>query len=224
MHNVNIPTHVELPTSRQLMRSTVIAIAAAATLLITVVLPAEYAIDPTGIGRALRLTEMGEIKKQLALEVEADEKIKDAPSLPAASKNWGSSLMDSIWSVVGVRSAAAHTNHDTDDVAVAARSDSMTVKLAPSQGAEVKVITVKGAKVNFSWTSDGRVNFETHGEAEGSSKPQSYNKGRDVTKDEGTIVAAFDGQHGWFWRNRGRTEVTITLKVEGDYSQLKRVM
>ena len=35
-------------------------------LLVTMVLPAEYGIDPTGVGRVLGLTEMGEIKQQLA--------------------------------------------------------------------------------------------------------------------------------------------------------------
>ena len=37
----------------------------AAGLLITTVLPAEYGIDPTGVGRALGLARMGEIKVSL---------------------------------------------------------------------------------------------------------------------------------------------------------------
>ena len=61
MHNANIPTHVELPSSKQLVRSTVIAIAAAGAILVAVVLPAEYGIDPTGAGKVLGLTEMGQI-------------------------------------------------------------------------------------------------------------------------------------------------------------------
>lgn len=74
MYNSNIPTQAELPTSAQLLRSTIIAIVTAALLLVTVVLPSEYAIDPTGIGKLLGLTEMGEIKAQLAEEAEADAK------------------------------------------------------------------------------------------------------------------------------------------------------
>ena len=49
-----------------------IAVIAALAILITVVLPAEYGVDPTRIGRVLGLTEMGEIKQQLAEEAEAD--------------------------------------------------------------------------------------------------------------------------------------------------------
>ncbi|HYE50643.1 MAG TPA: hypothetical protein VEB20_13705 [Azospirillaceae bacterium] len=62
----------DLPTARQLVRSTLVALAVAALLLVTVVLPAEYGIDPTGIGRLTGLAEMGEIKSQLAEEAEAD--------------------------------------------------------------------------------------------------------------------------------------------------------
>lgn len=49
-------TDPHLPTLPQLARATAMAVATAATILITTVLPAEYGIDPTGIGRALGLT------------------------------------------------------------------------------------------------------------------------------------------------------------------------
>jgi hypothetical protein len=72
MFNAEIPSRAELPSTRQLLKSTAIAIVVAAVILLTVVLPAEYGIDPTGVGRALQLTQMGEIKKQLSIEAEAD--------------------------------------------------------------------------------------------------------------------------------------------------------
>ena len=65
MYNSNKPNPEELPSSRQLIKSTVIAAAAAAVILVTVVLPAEYGVDPTRIGKALGLASMGEIKTQL---------------------------------------------------------------------------------------------------------------------------------------------------------------
>lgn len=62
----------EPPSPRKLLRSTLIALAVAVLLLVTVVLPAEYGIDPTGVGRVLGLTRMGEIKTRLAKEAAAD--------------------------------------------------------------------------------------------------------------------------------------------------------
>src|SRR5437773_2443403 len=79
-------TDAELPTSRQLLRSTLIAVAAAAVLLVTVVLPAEYGIDPTGTGRLIGLTQMGDIKKQLVIEAEADRALSQS-TLSGAQPN-----------------------------------------------------------------------------------------------------------------------------------------
>lgn len=55
-----------------LIRSTLIAAGAAGAILVLFWLPAEYGIDPTGVGALTGLTEMGEIKQQLAAEAEAD--------------------------------------------------------------------------------------------------------------------------------------------------------
>lgn len=73
MYNSDMPTRAQLPSNGQLIRSTLIALVSAALILVTVILPAEYAIDPTGVGRALGLTEMGEIKAQLEQEAKEDE-------------------------------------------------------------------------------------------------------------------------------------------------------
>ena len=72
MYNTDLPTRAELPSSARLWRSTIIAFVAALAILVTIVLPSEYGIDPTRVGRILGLTEMGEIKTQLSAEAEAD--------------------------------------------------------------------------------------------------------------------------------------------------------
>src|SRR5215207_8018897 len=72
MYNSDLPNRAELPTSGQLLRSTLLAAGVATALLVAVVLPAEYGIDPTGAGRLLGLKQMGEIKTQLHDEAEAD--------------------------------------------------------------------------------------------------------------------------------------------------------
>ena len=72
MNNAPKPNLEDLPTKAQLFRSSIIAGIGAVAIMVTVYLPAEHAIDPTGVGRVLGLTEMGEIKNQLAEEAEAD--------------------------------------------------------------------------------------------------------------------------------------------------------
>ena len=216
MYNTDIPTRAELPTSRQLIRSTVIAIIAAAAILVTIVLPAEYAIDPTGIGRLIGLAEMGEIKAQLAEEA-ARDRIRDRElqqqSAPSTDKR--SSLLGRAFAGMLIGTANAQA-------ASAGRKDEMTVTLKPNEGVEVKLAMKKGAKANFTWTvSGGVVNFDMHGDVGG--KETSYEKGRGVPEQKGVLQAGGDGMHGWFWRNRGRADVSVTLKVDGDYSAIKRM-
>src|SRR5262245_28730879 len=91
MHNAPAPPASELPTPKALLRSTVIAGVVAAVILVTIVLPAEYGIDPTGIGRPLGLTRMGEIKVALANEAAADA-AADSAAAAAASAAAGSNL------------------------------------------------------------------------------------------------------------------------------------
>ena len=202
------------PRPAQLVKSTAIAIVAAAAILVTIVLPSEYGIDPTGAGRALGLTEMGEIKTQLAEEAEQDRIRDQQNAAPApATPQQGSGLLDRIYAEFLVGSAQAQE----------ARTDEMSVTLAPGEGAEIKLVMVKGAQANYSWTANGAaVNFDTHGD--GGGENISYEKGRGVAEDEGVLEAAFDGNHGWFWRNRTDADVTVTLKTSGAYTDIKRVM
>ena len=55
MYNTEIPKNIQLPSSKKLIKSTVIAAISAVVVLVTCVMPAEYGIDPTGIGKAIGL-------------------------------------------------------------------------------------------------------------------------------------------------------------------------
>lgn len=69
----------------------------------------------------------------------------------------------------------------------------------------------------------GAVNFDQHGDSTGA--PNSYigyDKGTRVEADSGTLVAAMDGGHGWFWRNRSGRNVVVRLIVSGEYAEIKR--
>lgn len=219
MYNTDMPTRAELPSTQQLLRSTVIAILAAAAILVTIVLPAEYAIDPTGIGRALGLAEMGEIKQQLAKEAEEDRQ-RDQEILLDRRSGLGGILTGLFIGTAQAQTVQVQTVQA--QTTPATRRDEMTVTLKPGQGAEVKLEMKQGAKATYSWTATGEVNYDLHGD--GGGKETSYKKGRGTAKDEGTLTAGFDGHHGWFWRNRTKAEVSVTIRTEGQYAAMKRVM
>lgn len=235
MYNSDLPTRAELPSSRQLLRSTFIAFATAVALLVTVVLPAEYGIDPTGAGRLLGLKDMGEIKVQLQQEAERDA----ASDAQANQPDRRSSLLGRI--VAGLLIGEAHAHSDEaheqsegvnsqspkahEHTETAEWKDETSVTLQPGEAVELKADLKKGEKIQYFWTANGgRVNHDTHGEPHSDpSAFKSYSKGRGVKDDEGTLEAAFDGRHGWFWRNRSSDAVTVTLKTSGDYTEIKRM-
>jgi hypothetical protein len=37
------------------------------------------------------------------------------------------------------------------------------------------------------------------------------------------IEAAFDGHHGWYWKNRTRGTMTVTLQTNGEYTDIKHM-
>ena len=208
MYNANKPRASELPSTGKLLKSTGIAVVVAAGLLVTVVMPAEYGVDPTRIGSLFGLTEMGRIKVSLAAEAQAEDV---AEATPAAAG--GSVATTAPPTPAGAASAAP----------AGLRSDRTVLTLAPDQGAEIKLVMQAGATARFTWTSSsGRINYDTHADRPGTAY-HGYNKGSaERVKDE--LTAAFTGSHGWFWRNRTGEPVTITLTTEGAYSEIKRVV
>jgi len=202
MHNAPKPKLEDLPTKAQLRRSTLIAGIGAVFIGICVYLPAEYGSDPTGVGSILGLTEMGEIKQQLAAEAAADEALHGGDE--------SSSLMNDIF---GLFVSTAHAQE--------AWTDEITFTLAPSESTEIKATMEEGATLNYAWTSTGgRVNFDLHAHADGDSV--TYEKGRGQTSGEGSFETPFAGDHGWFWRNRDNEDATVTLQLRGDYSEIVR--
>jgi len=221
MYNTDMPTRAELPTSAQLIRSTAIAFITAMVLLVTVVMPADYGIDPTGIGRVLNLTQMGEIKKELAAEAAADAMAQAAGGVTAPASTEPAAQPDSAAPVAAAAPAPAPVTAAKAETVKVQWRDETQVTLKPGEGIEIKLSMNEGAKALYAWTvQGGAVNFDTHGDGLGRSI--SYEKGRGVAADEGELVAAFKGKHGWFWRNRGDAAVTLLLQTSGDYAKIER--
>jgi len=209
MYNANFPHKSELPSTAKLIKSTVLAAVAAGVILVTVVMPAEYGIDPIGVGRLLGLKRMGEIKMSLAREAAAEIAVPPAAGTRPADQD--------------MRPAPVPAPEKAK-AAAAARTDEMSLTLAPNQGAEIKLALAKGRKAKYSWTSSGgRANYDIHGDSrELKIKYHGYSKGSGKTAS-GVLTAAFDGHHGWFWRNRTGAALTVTLNVSGEYTGIKKV-
>jgi hypothetical protein len=213
MHNSKNPAPDQLPTTAKLIKSTLIAVVAATAILVTVVLPAEYGIDPTGVGRLVGLQQMGEIKTSLAKEAAAEKAAALAAlSDPQEETPASSGTPQTPEPVAEPQQAPGTLTHET------------IFTLAPDASTEIKLEMTKGNTVEFAWSTDGEeAVFDLHADSKALSiNYHSYTKGSD-SRDEGVLEAAFDGFHGWYWKNRTDAPLTITLQTSGQYQSLKRM-
>ena len=179
----------QVPSGATLARASAVALMGAMVLLMTVVLPAEYGIDPLGTGRALGL---------VALTEDATDEPAVAPAATA--------LMPAIDGPVGYYPAEY-------------RFDSRDIVLQPYDFIEYKYRLEKGAAMLFSWSASSEVVHDFHGEPDGAAKDysESFDK-RSRRRGDGSFTAPFSGIHGWFWENQGNEPVTVKLNTAGFYS------
>ena len=211
MYNAEIPKDIELPSSKKLIKSKAIAAVSAVVVLVTCVMPAEYAIDPTGMGKVLGLTKMGEIKQSLAEE--SENGINAAQAVNSVEQ-------------ISVETSTQTAADNAQMIMPAINKESISIELKPGQATEVKLTMPQSASVNFDWKAvGGGLNYDTHGDPVNAPKGfyHGYGKGKNETTQQGVLKAAFDGKHGWFWRNRTENPVTVTLLVEGQFSEMKNV-
>lgn len=188
-----LPTRIS-PSPATLARATGGAVLAAIAIVTLFVLPAEYGIDPTGAGAALGLTGM------VAGEAET------APAAPAAA---GASDIATPTKASIARSTPW-------------RQDEMSITLPPHSGQEVKAHMQKGDSFIFEWQSTAPIKAEMHGEVEHAADGAftDYWKEKAISGGQGDFTAPFAGIHGWYFRNKGETPVTVTVRTVGFYKDL----
>lgn len=206
-------THASLPSTGKLLKATVIAAAVAAVLLVTTVMPAEYGIDPTGIGAKLGLTTLASIDAE---DAETPDAAPAAESPDMAARNAAEAAKAAAAFGAKVKQTFAAQALTPVVAAASPRSESMTVTLEPGKGVELKMLLDTGQGVVYRWSADADVAVDMHGERPSVKGPwTSYAIEAAQRSAAGTFIAPFDGTHGWYWENRGAAPVTVTVDVSG---------
>jgi len=186
----NVPL-VQAPTGRALVKASVIALAVASILLVTVVFPAEYGMDPLGTGGALGLSALsGAAAVEEPVPVPEGVKVVPVQEGPFA-------LYPAEFKV-----------------------DSRELVLGPYEYVEYKYHLERGAAMLFSWRASGDVMHDFHGDPEGQSSStaaQSFDA-RPRRQADGSFTAPFTGIHGWYWENPGGETITVRVTTSGFYT------
>lgn len=181
------------PSKSAILKATVIALAVAVVILFVAVLPAEYGIDPLRTGKALGLIGLSK-----------------ATETATATAGRATPVQ------TGIYVAEPQTY----------KVDSEDLALSPGEGVEIKYHMKKGDAMVYGWKASGKVQFEFHGEPDQKPRPdyfESYQLDDKVGQDHsyGSFTAPTTGIHGWFWENKGKTEVKIHLTTAGFYDSAK---
>jgi hypothetical protein len=171
--------------------ATAAAMFVAGVILITVILPAEYGVDPVGTGRWFGLTQIAQAAGTTETTAGAASSEEVLPVRPGANTPQSQSF----------------------------RRNTMTFKLGPREGLEYKYKMEKGASFVYAWKATAVVGFEFHGEPEGAPKgyAESYEKS-EKSAASGSFFAPTSGIHGWWWENLGTEPVTVTLDATGFFT------
>lgn len=195
MHDISDLNGEGLPSNKSLIKATIVAFFTGCILLVTIILPAEYGVDPTGLGDKLGLTQMS-----MASESKSVNTTIQSEDLESGS------VIGPVW-----KSTTPF------------RSDTMILTLLPNQGAEIKAIMDKNENLFFNWeVKGGAAYFDMHGEALNAVGDEftSYWEGDNETNTSGAFVAPFDGTHGWYWQNKGSEAIEVHLSTSGFYKEL----
>jgi hypothetical protein len=165
------------------------ALLAAGLILVMFVLPAEYAVDPLGIGAKTGLLDLGTTGQQVqALNASASSGATQAAIIVPQERAFA---------------------HETVDFKVGPR-EGMEYKYRLDKGEALLFSWKATLPVNY------EAHAEPDGAPRGYA--QSYEKGQRRSEASGTLTAPFSGIHGWFWENTSDQEVTVTVTTAGFYN------
>jgi hypothetical protein len=185
MNEITVPIH---ESKQHIAAASGIALLVAGLLVVTVVLPAEFAVDPLGTGAMLGLRDLGVVGQQ----VEALNKAGGTTAGQAA--------------IIAPRDKPF--NHETVEFTLQPK-ESVEYKYRLAKGESLLYGWKSTAPVDYEFHA------EPDGAPRGYA--QSYEKSAGARQD-GTLTAPFNGIHGWYWENTTTQPVTVTLSSAGFYT------
>jgi hypothetical protein len=164
------------------------ALLVAGLILVMFVLPAEYAVDPLGVGAKTGLLDLGVTGQQVAaLESSASTGSSQAAILVPQERGF---QQETVEFTLGPR-------------------EGMEYKYRLDKGQALLYSWTASVPVAY------EAHAEPDGAPRGYA--QSYEKGAGRERASGTLTAPFTGIHGWYWENPTNQPITVTVSTAGYY-------
>ena len=183
---------VETPTTEirnRLAVATGAALLVAGLVLVALVLPAEYALDPLGTGAKLGLLDLGVTGQQVdALET-------------------GKGTAAGGGTILAPQEAAFKQETITFE---AKPREGFEYKYRLEKG--------EALLYSWTASSPMNAEFHAEPDGAPRGYAQTYEKKDGMTAASGTLTAPFSGIHGWYWENTTDQPATVTLTTAGYYN------
>ena len=186
---MSTPSEQTVEARQRLLVAAGAALLGAGLILVMFVLPAEYAVDPLGIGARTGLLDLGLVGQQV-----------EALS--------GSAATTGATATIVVPQDRAF-KQETVEFKVGPR-EGMEYKYRLDKGEALLYSWKTTGPVNY------ELHAEPDGAPAGYA--ESYEKRNGVATASGTLTAPFPGIHGWYWENTTDQEITVTLVSAGYYN------
>lgn len=199
--------------TKKIVKATVIALIIGAIILITSVLPAEFGLDPTGVGKYLGFSKLHHPVENMDAIPQVDMVTQQSNRI--LKLEHGGSSPDVIIPV--------EANNPAPEKQLEEREDSIQVSVPIGEGIEYKINMLKYGKVKYEWTTDkGTVFFDFHGEVKQKNPTENvYFESFTIAYSNniiGNFLAPYEGKHGWYFKNKSENDIMITIRLKGQYS------
>lgn len=205
----------EGPSRKSLARAAAWTFLGAAAVTFLFVLPAEYGVDPTGLGARLGLTELVDVDGPTGEAVSQRLVEGTFPTPPAEFDYFDPEVLGDPFSRTQGRRF---------------RSEKIEIPLDDLEQVEVKAVMKQGDALVYTWRLlEGTVIYtDFHADPlEVEKYPDEYwirYHESESSTESGSIVAPFDGNHGWYWLNIEENPVRVELEVHGYFESLEEIM
>ncbi len=171
-------------------------------ILITIVLPAEYGIDPLGFWKMTWLNKLAPNYQEENLEsnMDIEEKVVETNSIK-------------VEEIISIKKEKSYDYQTLEK----------TYTLNAKANTEIKFKMYKWSEMTFDWESSELVYFDQHWEPTTKEwkdfLPYKTVKEWKQMSDNWKLVAEFTWTHGWYWRNLSNNKATIKLSLKGNFEE-----
>ena len=203
------------PSKKYLAGSVILAFIVALVVAILFILPAEFGVDPTGLGEKTGLIKF---------------------STTTSESDSGTRMIEGQYPQVFPEDDFDYFEPETLGEPFSRtqnkpfREETITIALEEFEQVEVKAVMSRGDAIVYSWKLlEGQTVYsDFHADPQDKAGfPEGYfirYNESEASNEAGSLIAPFMGNHGWYWLNIEENSVKIELRVQGYYESLEEVM